>query len=69
MNMRRANEFQLRLAGGMYTVFMIRVNNQEVPKLKQRAVYSSPYQPRAQIVSDALNGGMLTRILLAMGGG
>lgn len=64
--MKKTNEFQMRLEDGYYRVFMTRKNGTDVPRLQQRAVWVSPYQPRAQIICDALSNGLLTRILLAM---
>lgn len=64
--MRKTHEFQMRLENGSYGVYMIRVNGSDIPRLAQRRVYATPYQPRAQVISDALNGGLLSRILGAM---
>jgi hypothetical protein len=63
---RKPNEFQMRLEGGSYYVFMTRVGNRDVPRLRQQWVHATPHRAAAQTLCDALNNGMLTRILLAM---
>jgi hypothetical protein len=64
--MRKSIEFQLRLEGGSYSVFLTRVKNRDVPRLQQRTMYASPHQLRAQVICDALNNGMAVRILRAV---
>lgn len=64
--MPQSNAFQLRLQDGSYNVYMIRVNGTSLPRDRQRFIFGSPVRARAQLVSDALNNGLLTRILLAM---
>ncbi|HEY1705500.1 MAG TPA: hypothetical protein VGG75_37925 [Trebonia sp.] len=60
--------FQLRTEDGKYLVYLLRVNGREIPRDRQRAVYGPETATRAQLVCDALNRGLLTKITLAIQG-
>lgn len=58
--------FQVRTAHGKHRVFLVSVNGRPVPTRLQSAVYADQAQSRAQLISDALNNGLLRSIELAL---
>lgn len=64
--MKLGEGFQLRVSEGKHRVFLVRAGFRDVPADRQRQVYASPHLARAQVVCDALNAGMLTRIAEAV---
>lgn len=58
--------FQVRRVHGKHRVFLVSVNGRRVPTLAQSAVYADQAQSRAQLISDALNNGLLRSIELAL---
>jgi hypothetical protein len=62
MNYHRVT-FQMRPVNGQHYVYLIRAGGAEIPRDQQQPVYGPETAWRAQIISDALNRGMLTRIM------
>jgi hypothetical protein len=58
--------FQMRPKDGRYLVYLIRVGTTMIPVNEQHAVYGPETAQRAQLVSDALNRGMYTRVWLGV---
>jgi hypothetical protein len=53
-------------AGAGYGVYLVKADGEEVPRDRQRAVFVNMSQHRAQTVSDALNNGLLSRVVSAV---
>jgi hypothetical protein len=64
--MRQMTGYQVRGSGGMFAVFLVRADGGEVPVGDQRAVYTHRSHDRAQVVSDALNNGLVSRVVTAV---
>ncbi len=59
--MTKAASYQIRPAGNAWLVFMVRVDGEPVPVIRQPAVFTHPSRDRAQVTCDALNNGLLER--------
>jgi hypothetical protein len=57
--------FQMRPKDGRFLVYLIRVNGAAVPVSEQRVVYGPETAQRAQLICDALNRGLYSRVFLA----
>lgn len=57
--------YQIRPLNDSYGVFMVRVDGGDVPVDRQYAVYTRPDRTSAQVIADALNNGMVSRIFRA----
>jgi hypothetical protein len=60
--------FQMRHEDGRCNVYVIRADGIAIPKGEQRVVYTSTAASRSQLVCDALNNNLLTRITNAVQG-
>jgi hypothetical protein len=58
--------YQVRASGGAFAVFLVRADGGEIPEGEQRAVYNHRSHDRAQVVSDALNNGLVSRVVQAV---
>ncbi len=54
--------YEIRPQGSMHSVFMIKVNGSEIPVDRQRSVFDHAARDRAQVVCDALNNGLVSRV-------
>lgn len=54
--------FQMRREDSAWNVYLVEVDGHEVPRDRQRVVYTDAGMTRAQTVCDALNNGLGTRI-------
>jgi len=61
VNIRRTT-FQMRPVDGRHYVFLVRANGTEIPRDRQAAVYGPETGARCQVISDALNRGLLSKI-------
>lgn len=57
------NSFQMRVENMQYRVYMIRVNGRDVPREKQEVVWGPGSWSKVQPIADALNNGLLDRII------
>jgi hypothetical protein len=57
------NAFQLRTESGYYNVYWIKVNGRDVPRDKQRVIWSGRFLTKVQPIADALNNGLLDHLL------
>lgn len=64
--MRQMTGYQVRGGDGLFTVYLVRADGEEVPLEQQRAICSYRSRDRAQVVSDALNNGAYSRITRAV---
>ena len=64
--MQQSASFQMRVKDGRHYVYMIRFNGKDIPRDRQRAIFGPETQARAQVISDSLNRGLLTKITLAV---
>jgi hypothetical protein len=55
----------MRPRDGRFLVYLIRVNGVTIPVSEQRVVFGPESQARAQLISDALNRGLHTRVITA----
>lgn len=54
--------YEIRPQGSVFSVFMIKVNGSEIPVDRQRPVFEHQARDRAQVVCDALNNGLVSRV-------
>ena len=54
--------FQMRPKDGRFLVYLIRVNGLVIPVNEQHAVYGPANADRAQVISDALNRGLVNGV-------
>ena len=62
MSTSQSPRFKMQREDGVYCIYLIAVDGREIPKDKQRIVYTSRSMSIAQSVSDALNNGLFTVI-------
>jgi hypothetical protein len=58
--------YQVRGSGGVFAVYLVRADGREIPDDRQRAVYTHRSHDRAQVISDALNNGLLSHVFHAV---
>jgi hypothetical protein len=64
--MQQLTGYQVRSSDGFFTVYLVRADGEEIPPEEQRAVGSYRSRDRAQVLSDALNNGLYSRITQAV---
>jgi hypothetical protein len=64
--MRQMTGYKVRSSGGLFAVYLVRADGTEIPTDQQRAVYSHHSHDRAQVISDALNNGLVSHIVQAV---
>ena len=62
MNTPQSPGFQMRQEDGVYCIYLVRADGRDIPKDKQRIVYTNRNRSRAQNISDELNNGLFTVI-------
>jgi hypothetical protein len=58
--------YQVRPGSGMYGVYLVKADGQPIPADRQQRVFAHPSFDRAQVVCDALNNALLSRVVRAV---
>jgi len=64
--MRQMTGYKVRSSGSLFAVYLVRADGTEIPTDQQHAVYSHHSHDRAQVISDALNNGLVSHIVQAV---
>jgi hypothetical protein len=64
--MTQATGYQVRYRDGLNRVYLVKADGEEIPVDRQRMVFQHGSYDRAQVVCDALNNGLLSRVVRAV---
>ncbi len=58
--------YQVRPGSGMYGVYLVKADGEEIPQDRQKAVFRHASFDRATVICNALNNALLSKIVQAV---